>query len=663
MANITAIIQRLWSGFFGFWVQKRRVTILLIILIIALGIQWLVQIPKESAPQINLGLINVTTVYPGASPEDVDELITSKMETELSEVDGIKSLASTSSAGVSSVMVTVDDWFDSQQVLTDIKAQVDRVSLPSEATDPSVIDITTDSNGLFSLILYAPKQATTIDYIKSKAKDIAYVMKSHPDVADIIIWQEDVYDIRVIVDQNKAESIGLTSQSIASIINGYVSNIPLGNYQIDTAKYDYRINKTISNKEELWSVMIPTSAGSIPLQSIATIVDFYDEEVLTYYGSYDDTGYHYVSLAFEKPTKVIDIQSASNRLQIDLEELLTWSEFTGISYALTNDAAESITESNLSVLNNGVTTLVLVFVVVLFFVSFKEALIATLSIPLAFFITFFVLQKLWYTLNFLTNFSLIVTFGIAIDTIIVILEWATEKTKLGYNPYEAALLALHEYKTPLIAGTATTCVVFLPLFVLPGVLGKYLANIPITIFITLIGALLVSLLINPAVFFLVTPKSKQYINNEEEEFLDADEKALLAYHREKKTKKTTTDSSRRHQFFDTMGERYKSCIHRMVHASKAQKMMIIFLPIVGLVLSFFLGVWFTMFPESEAEVMNVSITWPAGSHISYFDNYHDDIESVLSSYPELKQYTYNVSSNTINIAIDLTDINLRKKID
>ena len=114
----------------------------------------------------------------------------------------------------------------------------------------------------------------------------------------------------------------------------------------------------------------------------------------------------------------------------------------------------------------------------------------------------------------------------------MILEGAAEKKKMGYSPYSAALLSLHEFKTPLIAATATTCVVFIPLFTLPGTLGKFLSFIPITIFITLVGALIISLLVNPTMYFLFNKDKKTYIRNIEEDHLSPDEKRLLELERE-----------------------------------------------------------------------------------------------------------------------------------
>jgi multidrug efflux pump subunit AcrB len=124
------------------------------------------------------------------------------------------------------------------------------------------------------------------------------------------------------------------------------------------------------------------------------------------------------------------------------------------------------------------------------------------------------------------------TLGIAIDTSIVVIEAAYERIKMGFTPKSSALLAVRDFKAPLIAGTSTTLVVFIPMMVLPGITGKFLAYIPITVFITLIAALFVALTLNAAWFYKLSKNKSTYLLIENlEQFLSSDDKKLLAYER------------------------------------------------------------------------------------------------------------------------------------
>ncbi len=162
------------------------------------------------------------------------------------------------------------------------------------------------------------------------------------------------------------------------------------------------------------------------------------------------------------------------------------------------------------------------------FVGLFDAIFATLTLPLAFLSTFALLNSFGYSMNFLTNFSLLLSFGIAIDTIVVIVQAANAKTRLGFSPRSAIELALKEYAVPVISGVSTTIVVFVPMMTLPGVMGKFLAFIPITIFGVLVSGLALALTVNSAIYLLLAKNKKSYIEDETTlEYMNEDEKKLL----------------------------------------------------------------------------------------------------------------------------------------
>jgi multidrug efflux pump subunit AcrB len=360
-----------------------------------------------------------------------------------------------------------------------------------------------------------------------------------------------------VVDKSLADIVDIAPATIASTIRSAVGSVPLGNYEINTTRYDYSIDKIARTISDIETLPVVVGSESILVQDVADIVRDYRSDAYTSLVTDQRSGYHYITMTVSKNPGT-SIFGASDQAKEYLASVLEDDEvFAGISYLYANDIADVIRDDYSSVALNGLTTLALVFLAVFIFVGLKESLMATLSIPLAFFVTFIVLNYLGLSLNFLTNFSLIVTFGIAIDTIIVIIEAATEKHKLGFSPFHAALLAVREFKWPLIAGTATTCVVFIPLFVLPGVTGKFLSYIPITIFITLIAALVLSLVVNPVLYYLLTPKSKTYERHlAEEEVMDEETSVLLDQDREGKTEIPHPDDWR-HRLFGSLGAWYQ----------------------------------------------------------------------------------------------------------
>lgn len=193
-------------------------------------------------------------------------------------------------------------------------------------------------------------------------------------------------------------------------------------------------------------------------------------------------------------------------------------------------------------------------------------------------------------------------------------------------------------------------------------MGKYLANIPITIFITLIAALAVSLLINPAVYYLISKNRRTYQDGHEEEFLSEDERLVLRDQRADKILAADGHVRGRHAWFARVSAAYQKFMTRVLVLSSWKKWIIFLSPIALLIGSFLLGVGFTMMPESEAELIRITMTAPGGSHISYFDRVNDRVEQVLATYPEIDQYRYDISGTTATITLDLTDDDARHDV-
>lgn len=164
--------EKLYSGFFGFWVGNYRIGIMLVVLITMLGISGILSIPKESSPDIKFGIVQVGTAYVGVSPEEIDSLITTRIEKEIQSISGIDSIASSSRQGFSSIVVTLKAEANTDKVVQEIKDGVSKANLPEDALEPSVSEISTDSQQLFSVFLANKNKNTSKDTLMKRAKEI-----------------------------------------------------------------------------------------------------------------------------------------------------------------------------------------------------------------------------------------------------------------------------------------------------------------------------------------------------------------------------------------------------------------------------------------------------------------------------------------------------------
>ncbi len=657
------IVKKLESWFFGFWVARWKFTALFSILLIGIWLYSAFIIPKESSPEIEFGIIQVTTVYPGVNPVDMDTLITEKIEQSLEGIDGVKKITSSSAIGLANTTIELNNDADTSKALVDIKDAVDKTQLPSDAEDSVVTEISTDNERMFNVLLYGDADIFTQAYLRERAQLIKTDLENRWFVSRIDIqWGSD-YEVRVIIDQDKAKQIWLTMNDISTAIRANNSNQPLGNHRIDTLNYTFRIQWEWIDEQDILKTPIVIQNDVVELWSLAQVQRHYTDDRVARLGSYQSSGYNFVTMTFNKKAGE-SVFGSSDKAKDALEKLLDTQAYQWLSVAYTQDIADFIRDDYDSLATNGLQTLILVFLAILLFVGFKESIIASITIPLAFLITFVVLNQLGLSLNFLTNFSLIICFGIAIDTTIVVIEWAYEKMRLWFEPKSAVLLAVKEYRRPLIAWTATTCVVFLPLLSLPGVTGKFLAYIPITIFTTLLAALFISLTINSALYYKLSKKSKTYeTRDDEKEYLNDEELTLLAVEREWKEEKTAETFSRREKILDAIGKKYSVWLGKVMN-NKKSRLMAILGPVGLLILSFIVlspRLGFEFFPSGDSPFINVDISAREGTDTNAMTQYMSTIDNAISQIPEVKTYSYTIDNETITLWVELFKKTVRDK--
>jgi len=660
MNNIQQTYDRLESGFFGFWVKNWRISFLVMALIAGLGAVSLIAIPKESSPTIKFGIIQITTIYPGVNPVDMDSLVTEEIEAAVKDISGIDKIDSTSQVGVAFTTLTLDNDADTREVLTDVKAEVDKVRLPSDAEDPNVSEISTDNELMFQMLLYGDSWSFSTSRLKQLSQSIKNKLDGKNGIQDIDIDGSTDFDLQVQINQWIAEQLWLTLSQVANTIRSYNANTPLGNFEIDSLNYDFRIDGELIDEQDLLDVPLTTG---IKLRDIASIERIYADQAIKAFGRYEEQGYSVSTLSINKADWG-NIFASSESAKIALEELLATPEYDGLQYVYSLDLSETIKQDYADLAQSGILTLVWVFACLLLFVWLKEASIATFAIPLAFMITFIVLNEIDYSLNFLTNFSLVLTLGIAIDTTIVIIEWAYENLKMWYNPKTAVLMAVRDFKAPLIAGTMTTLVVFIPMMVLPGILGKFLAYIPITVFITLLAALFISLTVNSAFFYKLSKPKKRYVSEESaEKFLTVTDLEILHQERQGKEQRDHESKSLRQRTLDKLSRWYESVLRKFL-GSKKSRIWSVVIPFLALIATFVLlspKIWFTLFPGGDQWMFQIKVENVPGATTEQTATYIPLVEQQLSQIPELDQYSITVNGNTLNSTIELIDLDERVK--
>lgn len=605
----------------------------------------------------------------------MDSLVSEKIYNEVKNINGIDKIDARSALGMSMLTLTLKTSADVKDVLSEVRNNVNRARLPTDAKTPIITEVETDTNQTFSVYIYAKRPNISEPFLFDRAKilkDEIEKLGVIDSVAFAISWdgwpisedagsQDNSYDVEIIIPSEKLKSLGLTLTDISGIIASANIDQPIGNFAISEQKYDFRIAwKKYSSFDFLSTSITLPKWWNTTLWDIATIERIYKNDSVRSI-IFDGIAYSYVGLTVNK-TDSANIFTASNSAKAVIEKLFQDEEFKDLGYRYGLDIADTIRDDYGILAKEALTTIVLVFFVMYLFVGFKDSLFATLTLPLAFLATFIILNLLGFSLNFLTNFSLILSFGIAVDTIIVIVQWANAKLRVGYEPRTAIMLSLREYAIPIIAWVSTTMVVFVPMMVLPGLLGKFLAYIPITIFWVLASGLVLALTVNSALYLFIVKAKKSYVYDPHAtEYATDEEKELLELERIGKEKLETTSAPLRLRLIHASTEWYKRTLRKFLESTYLRRISII-IPVI------FLFFWLTvlaplvgldLFPGVDNGFFQVEIEWESWLKTDVMAKKTKDIHTYFKWYPEILYTSVSTKGNITSASVQLSKRDLR----
>jgi multidrug efflux pump subunit AcrB len=239
--HIQELQAELESGFLGFWIKQYRMSYLIVIALIVLGVVSMIQIQKESSPNIKFGIIAISTVYPGASPVDVDSLITDKIYKEIKDLEGAKKITSTSSLGVSSVSIELQPEADVTNFMNDVRNSISRMSFPKDAKTPNVIEIKSQSNFVKGVTLYSPDKSVSLDKLRLLGGEIKDALSLLPSIQKVEYGSVLNYDVQVVFDKETLKWLGITITEVANAVRSFNQDIPIGNFGVGDKNYDFRV--------------------------------------------------------------------------------------------------------------------------------------------------------------------------------------------------------------------------------------------------------------------------------------------------------------------------------------------------------------------------------------------------------------------------------------
>jgi len=487
-------LRKSWLNFF---VSNFRVVILLIILLTIGGVYSYSQLPLESQPEVKIPYAVVITTYPGASPTDIEELITKKIETKIAGVKDVKTITSNSSNSISSISVEFDARADLATSIRSLRDQVNTVKndLPSDANEPSVNEISFDDTPIFSFSLAGPYDGFAL---RSYAETIQDELEKIPGVRQVNVSGGDTREFSIDYDPQKLTFYNISPDQANQIIKATNLVFPGGNFEGQKYSYPIKADARFYTAAKIGDTpLMHTDNGAIIyLKDIAKVSEqAIKKTVISRFSDKGRPAENGINISVIKKTggNIVDTADAA---KAKIDELLKTFP-AGLYYDITVDTSDQIKKDFTQLRHDFILTIILVFSILFLIVGLKEAIVAGLAVPLVFFATFGVMLFTGITLNFLSMFSLILSLGLLVDDAIVVVSATKQYIKTGkFTPEEAVLLVLNDFKVVLTTTTLTTVWAFLPLLSSTGIIGQFIKSIPITVSVTLVSSLIIALIIN-----------------------------------------------------------------------------------------------------------------------------------------------------------------------
>jgi multidrug efflux pump len=480
-------------GLSSFSVDNSTSVVILTLIITVLGLGAYRTMPKESFPEIVIPTVYIGTPYPGNSPVDMENLITRPIEKELKSLNNVKDIKSTSVQDFSSIVIEFTPGIQISKAIQDVKDAVDKSKseLPSDLDqDPNVLEINTSDFPIMNVNISGPYSEQELKKFGEYLED---AIEKLPEISKANLAGTVEREIQINADPYKMEAVGVSFGDISGAIQA--ENVTISGGSIKSGDYErtLRVDGEFSDPMDLLDIIVKTDQQKIVyLRDVAEIKDTFKDR--TSYARSKNLPVVTINVTKRSGENLLD---AADKIKVIIENTKANRFPQDLEITITNDQSKQ-TRTQVSDLENSIIFgIILVVLVLMFFMGFRNALFVGSAIPLSMFISFLILNAFGITLNLMVLFSLILALGMLVDNGIVVVENVYRLMQEGKPSIQAAKEGVGEVAWPIITSTATTLAAFLPLAFWDDLVGEFMKFLPITLIIVLSSSLFVALVINP----------------------------------------------------------------------------------------------------------------------------------------------------------------------
>ena len=447
---------------------------------------------RESFPEIKIPYIFVTTVYPGANPPEIENLITQKIEDKLDGVDGVKKMTSSSNESFSNIFLEFDPSIKVEDALRRVKDKVDqaRGDLPADAQDPITQELNFSSIPIANIALYADYD---IERLESIAEDLRERMAKIPGVLEAKVVGKQEKEIAIDADPALLQQYDIALYDIVTAVQSQHRNIPGGTMRTSGFRFSLRVTGELQSPDGFNDLIVKSVNNHlIRVRDVAKVSFAYTRDRQSISRT---NGKPSLTLTVAKRTGEDIVRIVDEAKKVLAEDQISWPAGTHVE--ITYDMSKNIRQMVDELQNHLLMGILLVMLVLSFFLGVRNSIFISTAIPFSMAMGFIALSYMGITLNMVVLFSLVMALGMLVDDGIVVVENIYRHMHMGKSRMQAALDGTREVAVPVFTATVTTVAAFAPVLWMPGIMGSFLKYLPLTVGITLSGSLFVAFVFNP----------------------------------------------------------------------------------------------------------------------------------------------------------------------
>ena len=471
--------------------RRPRTVLTMMVVMVFAGVFTYITIAKEADPDIQVPVLYISIPLQGISPEDAERLLIKPMEEELRGLEGLKELTSIASQGHAAIITEFETEMDPNVASQKVREKVDiaKAELPTDAEEPTVNEI---NLSLFPTIIVALSGDVPERTLYRHARTLQDEIEAIPSVLEARLSGQREELLEVIIDDKRLESYNLSQTELITRVTQNNRLVAAGALDTGTGRFNVKVPGLFENVRDVYSLPVKVSGDRVvTLGDVAEVRRTFKDP--TRYARFNGRPAIAVEVIKRIGSNIVDNNQQVREVVARVSK--DWPKSVNVGFAL--DQSTTIFEVLGSLQSAIMTAIALVMIICVAALGMRSALLVGLAIPTSFMIGFLLMNLLGMTVNMMLMFGMVLTVGMLVDGAIVVVEYADRKMAEGLERTEAYILAAKRMFWPIASSTGTTLAAFLPMLFWPGVPGKFMSYLPITVIIVLAAALITAMIFLP----------------------------------------------------------------------------------------------------------------------------------------------------------------------